>query len=506
MTGKTLKYYNIKVSHLHKEDRMTRKTKLGMAVVFTIVGIVVGLTLSSNFDIQTKGYSDDVNVSEEAVQALTRVSDAMVKLVAAVRPSVVNISTTRTVRRQQQGPGFFNDPFFRRFFGDKFTRPFQQPQEEQRTSLGSGVIVDDSGYILTNNHVVQNAEEITVTLWDKREFKGEIIGTDPKTDLAVVRIETNGLKTATWGDSDALKVGELVVAVGSPYGLSQTVTSGIVSAKGRANVRIADYEDFIQTDAAINPGNSGGPLINTRGEVVGINTAIFSTTGGYQGIGFSIPSNMARAVMESLIKEGKVTRGWLGVTIQPITKELADQFGLDNDEGSLVSDVVQGSPAEQAGLKRGDIIMEYRGKKMGNPTELRNAVASTPPGTEAKLGVVREGKKKTLIVSIGELPEDISAFLRGADNALVEVQVQDITPEIRRSLGISEKVEGVVVTFAGEDTGLRRGDVVLEINRTPVTGVEEYGEIVSQIGAESDILLLVYREGGVFYMTIKGKK
>jgi serine protease Do len=506
MTGKTLKYYNTKVLRFIKEETMTRKRKLGMAVVFTVIGIVVGLALSSNFNIQTKGYSGDVSVSEEAVQALTNVSDAMVKLVAAVRPSVVNISTTRTVRRQQQGSGFFNDPFFRRFFGDEFMQPFQQPREEQRTSLGSGVIVDNSGYILTNNHVVQNAEEITVTLWDKREFQGEIIGTDPKTDLAVIRIETNGLKAVTWGDSNSLQVGELVVAVGSPYGLSQTVTSGIVSAKGRANVRIADYEDFIQTDAAINPGNSGGPLINTRGELVGINTAIFSTTGGYQGIGFSIPSNMARSVMESLIREGKVTRGWLGVTIQPITKELADQFGFRSEEGSLVSDVVEGSPAEKAGLRRGDIIAKYQGKEMGNPTELRNAVASTPPGTEAELGIIREGKEKTLSVSIGELPEDITAFLRGADNALAEVQVQDITPEIRRSLGISEKVEGVLVTFPGEDTGLRRGDVIVEINRNPVTGTEEYNEIVSQIGAESDILLLVYREGGVFYMTIKGKK
>jgi serine protease Do len=430
-----------------------------------------------------------------------------VELVSSVRPSVVNISTTRVIRSGGDKGGFFNDPFFRRFFGDEMFRHFQHPREEKRASLGSGVIVDAQGHILTNNHVIKDAEEIKVTLFDKQEFEGKVIGTDPKTDLAVVKIEAKALSPIRWGDSDALKVGEMVIAVGSPYGLTETVTSGIVSAKGRANVRIADYEDFIQTDAAINPGNSGGPLINIKGRVVGINTAIFSTTGGYQGIGFSIPSNMARVVMESLIKEGKVIRGWLGVTIQPITSELANQFGLKEEKGALVSDVVEGSPAQKAGVMRGDIIAEYQGRKVEDPTDLRNNVAATAPGTKASLKVLREGKEKALAVTIGELPEDLTAFAPpGAQGALAGVQVQDLTPEIRRSLGVSGKIKGVVVTFAEEDTGLKRGDVILEINRKQVESVADYTKIVSGIKPGNDVLLLLYRNGGAFYMTVPGRR
>ena len=482
---------------------MKRKRLVGVAVVFMVVGLILGLVLSSNFDIQTKGYTGDrKEVPGKAVSVLSRVSDAMVVIVSAVRPSVVNISTTRVIQRRGSGSPFFDDPFFRRFFGDDMFRQFDMPREERSSSLGSGTIVREDGYILTNNHVVKDAEEIKVTLSDKREFEGEVIGTDPKSDLAVIKIDVDGLPALEWGDSDRLRVGEMVIAVGSPYGLSQTVTSGIVSAKGRANVRIADYEDFIQTDAAINPGNSGGPLINVRGELVGINTAIFSTTGGYQGIGFAIPSNMARVVLDSLIEKGKVIRGWLGVTIQTVTKELAEQFSIQEGKGALVSDVVEDSPAEKAGIRRGDIIVKYNGREVDDSLGLRNMVAATLPGKEVKVAVIREGKEKTLSVPIGELTDERTGLVGAYENALKDVHVQDLTPELRQSLGISKKVKGVVVTDAPQRTGLKRGDVLLELNRRPVESVSDYDKLASKIRKDQDVLLLVYRDGGVFYMTL----
>ncbi len=442
-----------------------------------------------------------VQVSEDAVRALKSTSDAMVRIVEAVKPSVVNISSTKTVQVQQrQTP--FDDPFFRRFFGDQFGRQFQEPRERAVTNLGSGVIVSMDGYILTNNHVVRDADEILVTLFDKREFQGKIVGTDPKTDIAVIKIEAQDLPVIRWGNSDKLRVGETVVAIGSPYGLSHTVTAGIVSAKGRANVRIADYEDFIQTDAAINPGNSGGPLISVMGELVGINTAIFSVTGGYQGIGFAIPSNMAAVVMKSLIEEGKVIRGWLGVTVQPVTEALARQFGLKDITGVLISDVVEGSPADKGGLRRGDVVVKYNGRDTREPIELRNLVAATKPGTRVAVVVIRDGKPRTLSVAIEELPSEKKELAGTYDNALRGVHVADITPEIRRALGLPDRLRGVVVTGVEIENGLARGDVIMEINRFKVASLADYRELASKIGPESDVLLLLYRGGSVIYLTI----
>ncbi|MEJ2182548.1 MAG: DegQ family serine endoprotease [Nitrospirota bacterium] len=480
---------------------MKRKTLTisGMALLIAI-GLVLGLTLSSDLDIQNKGYSQPV--PEEAVKTLTQVSEALVRVAEAVKPSVVNISSTHTVQRRVGPPGLFQDPFFRRFFGDEFFKQYGEPQEETRVSLGSGVIVDPSGYIVTNYHVVKDAEEIHVTVVGKGEFKGKVVGSDPPTDLAVVKIDAKGLTAAAWGDSDALKAGEVVIAVGSPYGLTQSVTMGIVSAIGRANVRIADYEDFIQTDAAINPGNSGGPLVNPRGEVVGINTAIFTTTGGYQGIGFSIPSNMARTVMKSLIEKGRVIRGWLGVTIQPITPELAKQFGLKEVKGVLVSDVVEKSPAAEAGLERGDIIVSYEGKEVKSPRELRNMVASTSPGGKAKLTVVRKGEEKTLSVTIGQLPEHMAAARGQLENVLKGISVQNLTPQVRDQLGVPARVQGVVITDAPSGTGLRRGDVIVEVDREPVPNVEKYNEVASKVPSGQNVLLLILRQGSYLYLTL----
>ncbi|MDA8169306.1 MAG: DegQ family serine endoprotease [Nitrospiraceae bacterium] len=487
---------------------MKSRTKVYLAAAGLIaIGIFVGLILSSSFEIATKGYAD-YKISDKSIETLTRISDAMAELSQAVEPTVVNISTTRTIKTPGVRNPFFNDPFFKKFFGDGGGFG-EEPHERKAMSLGSGVIVDPNGYILTNNHVIKGAEEIKVTLADKRVFKGKIIGADAKTDLAVVKIDAKNLPAIKWGNSDKLRTGDMIIAIGSPYGLNQTVTSGIVSAVGRANVGIADYEDFIQTDASINPGNSGGPLVNARGELVGINTAIFSTTGGYQGIGFAIPSNMAQVVMESLIKHGKVIRGWLGIWIQPLSPELAKKFGLKSEKGALVSDIVEGGPADKAGIKRGDFITEFNGKKIDDPTQLRNMVADTPPGREVPVKLIRNGQEISLNVKIAEQSEEESALKPQVENALAGVNVQDITPSLRQNMRLPQRIQGVIITSIAEDSPaqdvLQSEDIIMEVNRTKVKNVNDYLKVVSGIKPDESILLLVYRQGQTFYLTLSSK-
>jgi serine protease Do len=485
-----------------------RKKTAVVAAVFTIVGLIIGLGISSKFNFFSNGYAKDITVSKEAVDILMKNNQAMVEVVAAVKPSVVNISSTKTIRRQGIPSPFFNDPFFRRFFGDGF-RSFEMPKEYKQSGLGSGVIVDKDGYILTNNHVVKGADEIKVKLSDEREFKGKVIGVDPKTDLAVIKIDSNHLPLIKLGDSDKLQVGETVIAIGNPFGLSHTVTSGIVSATGRANVGIADYEDFIQTDAAINPGNSGGALVNVRGELVGINTAIFSTTGGYQGIGFAIPSNMTKVVMDSLIKKGKVVRGWLGVTIQPLTSELVKQFNLKDEKGVLVGDVVEDSPAEKAGIERGDVIVEFEGKKVDDATNLRNMVANTLPNEEVTIKLIHNGKPKTVKVKIAEMPAENQTLLKTFDNQLKGVHVQDMNPELKGSINVPKRITGVVVTDIENGSPaqgiLINGDIIIEINREQIHNIKDYGSVVSKIKPDENILLLVYRQNSAFYVTLSAE-
>jgi serine protease Do len=467
---------------------------------------ILGLIFSFNLVFWSSTYASEPTISQKSINILTEIGQATAEIAEAVKPAIVNISTTRTVKTQERLNPFFDDPFFRRFFGDQF----RIPKERKTASLGSGVIVDPSGYILTANHVIQSADEINVTLSDKREFKGKIVGSDAMTDIGIIKIEAKNLPTIKWGDSNKLRVGETVLAIGSPYGLSQTVTTGIVSAVGRANVGIADYEDFIQTDAAINPGNSGGALVNVRGELVGINTAIFSTSGGYQGIGFAIPTNMAKAVMDSLIAKGKVIRGWLGVTIQPLTQELAKQFNLKEEKGALVGDIIEGSPAEKAGLQRGDVIVEFEDKKIEEPYQLRNMVANTSPGQEVKLKIIRENKTETKKVTIGELPADMQKLSKGEFNNLLRgVTVQDLTPEIYIKFKLPKKLKGVIVSDVSEDSAaaiaLMQGDIIQGINKQTITNIKDYENIVSKIGPEEDILLLLFRGGSSLFITLSAK-
>ncbi|MDI1470950.1 MAG: DegQ family serine endoprotease [Thermodesulfovibrio sp.] len=472
----------------------------GILLIF--IGITIGLIISSKFDFQTKGYSEDYQISRESQETLSKIGSAMAEVVQAVRPSVVNIYTTKKIKR----PGIpfpFNDPFFRRFFDDEFERFFDRQREFTQTSLGSGVIVDSSGYILTNYHVIKGADEIKVKLYDKRVFDGTVIGFDAKTDIAVVKIKADGLRAIKWGDSDKLKVGETVIAIGNPYGLNLTVTSGIVSATGRANVGISDYEDFIQTDAAINPGNSGGPLVNVKGELVGINTAIFSTTGGYQGIGFAIPSNMARVVMDNLIKHKKVVRGWLGVTVQDIDTEMAKSLQMKELKGAVITDVHEGSPAEKAGLMRKDIIISFDGKEVEDSAHLRNLVVSTPPGKTVKLEIIRNGKVHSITATIGELPAEQKVSL--SESVLAGIQVEELTTRLRNQLNIPKRINGVVVTSIDPDSPaeglLTKGDVIIEINNQKINNVKDFMKVAGQV--KNQAVVWFYRKGVVSYITLK---
>lgn len=496
-----------------------RSVKLGaIAGLILAVGVVLGVLLSVHMD-----WISSVRAGAQTV-ATTTPSDLptppvnFAPVVKAVTPAVVNISTTRVVRSTEGEEQQFDDPFFRRFFGDEFFRRFGIPRERRQSSLGSGVIVDPAGYIITNNHVIANADEIKIVMSDKREFSGKVVGTDPKTDLAVLKIENGNkdLPTIKWGDSDKLEVGEYVLAIGNPFGLNQTVTMGIVSAVGRANVGIADYEDFIQTDAAINPGNSGGAMVNARGELVGINTAIFSRSGGYMGIGFAVPSNMVRNVMDSLIKSGKVVRGWLGVSIQGVTPDLAKNFGLSDAKGALVSEVLPGSPAAKAGIKSGDVIVDFDGKEVEDQTALRNIVAQTPVGKNVKVRVVRDKKTKTLRVNIGEQPKDVASIgeesgaTQGAteNKALAGLEVRNLTPDVAERLGLPADSKGVVITdidpaSKAAAAGLRVGDMITEINRESVKNVEDFNRIVGKLGKDEHPLLLVKRREGKFFVVIK---
>ncbi len=430
------------------------------------------------------------------------------RLVKEARPSVVNISTVKTIKGGMQlplpfgGPSGPEDPFrdfFDRFFRDRLPKDFKQK------SLGSGFIIDKRGFILTNNHVVEKTDKITVKLADDTEFDAKIVGRDPKTDLALIRIDTDRpLKPLPLGDSDKLEVGDWVVAIGNPFGLGNTVTSGIVSAKYR-HIGAGSYDNFIQTDASINPGNSGGPLLNTSGEVIGINSAILSRTGGNIGIGFAIPINMAKDLLPQL-KRGKVVRGWLGVMIQEITPELKEKLDLKDEKGALVADVTKGSPAYKAGIKRGDVIVSFDGKEIKEMRELPYVVGSTPVGKQVLVEVVRKGMKRTLEVGIGELKEEKMPEKESQPRPELGMLVEELTPQLARNLGLSETSGLVVVRVESnspaEEAGVRTGDVLLEIDQTPVKEVEDFQKKMQAYKRGDTILLLIKRGGATLYLTL----
>lgn len=487
--------------------------RLVVSVFLILIGIVIGVTLVAEFLPPSRAVEATKKIKPPAISQSER---TFVEIAKAVTPAVVNISATRVVRREEQRPSFpFQDPFFRRFFGEESPHP-GIPRQRKEQSLGSGVIIDSSGLIVTNNHVVAKADQITVVLSDKREFKGTVIGSDPKSDIAAIRIEADDLPVAEWADSDQLEVGEYVLAIGNPFGLNQTVTMGIVSAIGRANVGVADYEDFIQTDAAINPGNSGGALVDTHGALVGINTAIFSQSGGYMGIGFAVPSNMVRSVLESLVEHGKVVRGWLGISIQEVTPQLAREFGLEKSQGALIADVLAGSPAQKAGLKQGDVVISLMGRPIDGASQLRNQVAQIPVGERARIIVIRNHKEKIFDVKIEEQPEDL-AQSDGADEpdeeeegngaALAGMEVRTLTPALARKFDLGRNQKGVVVMdvasgSAAEQAGVLPGDLIMEMNRRPIRSLADYREILSDLDEAARILLLVSRQGKALFLSI----
>jgi len=432
-------------------------------------------------------------------------------------PAVVNIHSSKIVKpKAGEGSPFFNDPFFRQFFGDQFGNVRPQPQREQ--SLGSGVIITSDGTILTNNHVIDGATEIKVELADKRDFTAKLVGTDPLSDIAVLKINATGLPTLPIGDSSRLQVGDVVLAVGDPFGIGETATMGIVSATGRAmNMQIERYEDFIQTDAAINPGNSGGAMIDLHGNLVGINTAILSGggTGGNEGIGFAIPINMARKVMDQIVEHGKVIRGYLGLLPQDVSPEIAKQFGLSEATGALVGQVDSNTPASRAGLKRGDIILKVNGEPVKSSNDLRLRISQSAPGTVVHLSVWRDGKTEEVPVTLGELPANLSASNssqgeNSGPGAMQGVQVQDITPDMTDQLQIPSGTRGVVITSVDPASPaaaaeLQRGMIIQEVNHKPVNNVREYHEALQGTDDHPVLLLVMFpgQGGATNYIVVE---
>ncbi len=454
------------------------------------------------------------------VESLRQSGKAFAQVARSASPAVVFIQVEEQAKVPMSsgqalpfgGELPFGDDFLRRFFGDQFPgmpTPQGKSPEQQRHAIGQGSgfifkskhgLGKDKTYILTNNHVVANAEKITVRLQDGREFKAKVTGTDPKSDVAVIEIKASGLEPLPLGDSSKIDVGEWVMAIGNPFGLSHTITVGVISAKGRTGLGINDYEDFIQTDAAINPGNSGGPLVNLDGQAIGMNTAIFTRSGGYMGLGFAIPINLAKQIANQLIDKGEVTRGYLGIVIQQLTPELADSFGIDQSKGVLVAQVSEDSPAAKGGLQQGDVIIAYQGKAVENIGEFRNQVALTAPGTKASVTVLRNGKRKELKVTIGKLGKEQLAQT-GAEQTTSEelgLAVQTLTPKLAEEFGV-KKGAGVIVTEVKPGSlaamvGIKPGTVIIEVDRQPVRSAAEFKSLVKKSSEDKRILLLM-REG-----------
>ncbi len=484
-------------------------------VLVALVSLAIGLGISGSLDwlapSRAVNFVSDAGTGES--QSMGGLPD-FVKLAKKLKPMVVNISTTQL--SEGRGSQEFANPFggeddpFNEFWKRFFGGPLPRGPQRQR-SLGSGFIIDGDGSILTNNHVVENASKIIVRLsGDEQDYEAKVVGRDAKTDIAVIKITAKTqLPSASLGDSDRLEVGEWVMAIGNPFGLDGTVTSGIVSAMGRHNITQGPYDNFIQTDASINPGNSGGPLINSRGEVIGINTAIFSRSGGNIGIGFAIPINLVKELLPQLRGKGKVTRGYLGVLIQKVTPEIAESLGLEKAYGALVANVSKGGPAEKAGVKVGDVITEFDGIAVKDSGDLPLIVARTPVDKKVRMKVLRDKKEVDLSVAVGEL-KDQEVVASAPEKGELGLTVQKLTPEIAESLGL-DKLDGVVVTAvepgsAAEDAGMRRGDVILEVDRRTVRNLDDYKKAVAGIAKGRGVLFLVRRGEGTLFLALKPQR
>lgn len=457
---------------------------------------------------------------EDNIAVLQKTSRAFASVAEKVKPAVVNIRVEKTPKAQNsfgrstpQIPQEFNNhPFFKQFFGPQM-RQRSQPQPRTQMGQGSGFIIEKNGYILTNNHVVEGADTITVHFNDGKKLEAKLIGADPLSDVALIKVDSDkDLPIVPMGDSDAMDVGEWVIAIGNPFGLTQTVTVGIVSAKGRSQVGLNEYENFIQTDAAINPGNSGGPLLNIQGEVIGINSALYSRSGGYMGIGFAIPINMAQNIQEQLKVAGKVTRGWLGVVIQDVDENLAQSFGLKNDKGVLISNVQAGSPAEKSGLKDGDIVLSIDGLRVDDSSALRNKVALVEPNSKMKMVIVRDGKEQTLSVKVGERPSDPRASVAGSNEGVKNefgLSFQELTPELTTQLGY--KVEkGVIIKdvtpgSAASKAGLKPGMLIEQVNKMSVVTLADIEEALKHSLNAQRVLLRVNFGQGSRYIALVAK-
>ena len=496
-----------------------------LLLLILLLGGILGLLLPSSnygedwwpFGKKTEKSEIPISIDPDPLPADLKKLTSIAPMVKETSRSVVNVFSTKLVRETQQlqTMPFFNDPFFRHFFGDQFRfSPQWQPKTRREQSLGSGVIVSGDGYIITNNHVIDGADEIKVLMADnEKEYKAELIGKDPKTDIAILKVKAKNLPAITLGDSDILEVGDFVVAIGNPFGVGQTVTSGIVSAVGRGNIGITDYEDFIQTDASINPGNSGGALVDAAGRLIGINTAILSRSGGNQGIGFAVPINLAKSVMDRILNHGRVIRGFLGVTIQDVTPDLAEAFDLSSEKGAVVGDVNQDSAAAEAGIQKGDVIVEFNGKKVEDSRNLRLMVAKTAPDTDVAITVIRNSKEIKLKATLKELPgSEIAQGMKKSDagsNLLSGITVDDLNPRIRQQLNVPSDVSGAVVVkidpeSLGAKAGVQKGDIILEINRKPVKNANDAIKLSRGIKGDS-VLLYVWSKGSGRYIVVKTK-
>jgi serine protease Do len=474
---------------------------------FLRIWIVVVLMAALEAGIVSTGIA--VEKVSDPLQVARDLRGAFVEVSKRVQPSVVSIRSERTVT-VAPGEGFGEDFFKGSPFEDFFRRqPQSPPQKRKQSGEGSGVIVDSQGYVLTNHHVVAGADKLTIRLSDGKELKGTVRGSDPKTDLAVVHVEAKDLPVAALGDSDKIQVGEWAIAIGSPFGLEKTVTVGVISAKGRSGFGTGTYEDFIQTDASINPGNSGGPLVNIDGEVVGINVMIIQPG---QGIGFAIPINLAKTIMASLIKEGKVVRPWLGIGLQNLTEELAQSFNLKQKEGALIGQVYDGSPAEKAGLKVGDVVVDIDGVPIKGSQDVVREVLRKQVGQKIRVMIVREGKRVEIPVVAEQMPAEPSEGKTGQAEKKdwFGLRVKSITPDMAKQLGLS-KPEGVILDSvdpgsAAQEAGLRKGDVILEINRQKIQNESDYQAAMEKTKLDQGVLLLVNRRGSTFFATLKEEK